>query len=83
MKDSTIRDAILAACAQCGADASVCPSEVARALSPDDWRSLMEPVRAGAVALAREGRLRITQRGVEVQAGPLHGPIRLSLPRAS
>ena len=30
----------------------MCPSEVARALRPDGWRELMEPVRAAAASLA-------------------------------
>ena len=79
MDESKIAAAILGACADRGPHSSVCPSEIARSLSPQDWRALMEPVRDAAVALARAGKLRITQRGVEVDPGHLHGPIRLSL----
>ena len=58
--------------------ATVCPSEVARALLPQAWRPLMPLVRAVAVAMAREGRLEIRQRGHAVPLGvPLLGPIRL------
>lgn len=59
--------------------ASICPSEVARRLAPDDWRALMPLVRDVACALARAGRIRITQRGVAIDPDhPVRGPIRLS-----
>jgi hypothetical protein len=77
MDDHRIRSAILAACADRGAAASVCPSEVARALSPEGWRELMKPIRAAAVDLARAGRIRITQGGVDVDLDRIRGAIRL------
>lgn len=77
MDETTIRAAILARAAACGAGTSFCPSEVARAISPD-WRGLMPGVRAAAAVLAREGRLRVTRRGVEVDALTTKGPIRLA-----
>ena len=62
-------------------DASVCPSEAARALRPEDWRSLMEPARAAARRLVTEGRVEITQRGRVVDPSHARGPIRVRLPR--
>ena len=58
---------------------SICPSEVARALSEDAaiWRALMPEVRATAAALVGEGVVRITQRGQPVELGTVRGPIRL------
>ncbi|MEW5310209.1 MAG: hypothetical protein WDW38_002026 [Sanguina aurantia] len=43
--------------------ASICPSDVARALADDEprWRALMPAVREAAAALAREHRIVITQ----------------------
>ena len=63
-------------------DASICPSEVARALAPDNWRPLMPQVRAVAAELAKAGTLRITQGSVEIAPetvirGELRGPLRL------
>jgi hypothetical protein len=57
---------------------SICPSDVARAVKPDDWRPLMEPVRAAARAMMAEGEVQITQGG-EVVADPddVRGPIRI------
>ena len=62
------------------ADATVCPSEVARALVPagaEGWRDLMPQVRKVAARLARDGRLRVTRRGAVVDAESGGGPIRL------
>ena len=69
---------ILARVAARGPGRSICPSEVARALSPD-WRSLMEAVRDEARRLAAEGRIEITQRGARVDPASARGPIRLAL----
>jgi hypothetical protein len=64
-----------------GAGASICPSEVARALAPEDtWRSLMGPVRDAAVALARQGRIEVLRKGNPVPVEePVRGVIRLRL----
>jgi hypothetical protein len=58
--------------------ATVCPSEVARALeggSEARWRALMPAVRA--VAAAMPDRVAATQRGAPVDALAARGPIRL------
>lgn len=57
---------------------TLCPSEVARALSADGWRPLMPQVRAVAASLALQGRVEVLQRGqVCAPAGPWHGAIRI------
>ena len=67
---------------QRGLHASACPSEVARALSPEDWRALMPQVRDAASRLAQQGKIEIAQGGKAVSSiGPWKGPIRLRLPR--
>ncbi len=62
--------------------ASICPSEVARALAsgPSDWRALMPQVREVAQELARRQRLHVTRKGVRVDAMEHGGPIRLARP---
>ena len=63
-----------------GAAKSICPSEVARALDPDEagWRSLMGPVRAQAIRLAREGRVEVLRKGKPVDPeAEIRGVIRL------
>jgi hypothetical protein len=75
-----LRQAILAAAHRRGAGRTLCPSEVARALAPDDWRALMPALRAAAAALAASGQIVVTQRGRPVDAATARGPIRLGLP---
>ena len=61
-------------------EASICPSEVARAQPGHaaQWRGLMPSVREAAVALARCGEVEITQRGTPLDPNvPMIGPVRL------
>ena len=83
--DPHIEAALLALIDQRGHHASACPSEVARALSPDDWRALMPRVRQVAGQLALRGLLDISQGGQSVSPstlpnGPWKGPLRVRLP---
>jgi hypothetical protein len=57
--------------------ATACPSEVARALAPDDWRPLMDAVRGAAARLQQRGKLDAYQHGKPVQLTNARGPIRL------
>lgn len=59
--------------------ATICPSEVARALQPNNgaWRELMPRIREVAAELASDDRLVVTRRGVVVDATDPGGPIRL------
>jgi hypothetical protein len=75
--DDTLERSILSLLATRARDATVCPSEVARAVQPDDWRPLMEPVREAARRLVAKGLLDITQQGRVVDASTAKGPIRL------
>ena len=64
------------------ANASICPSEVARAVAPEHWRDLMPQVRVVAAQMAMAGALRITQGPETVEpravlAGQTRGPLRL------
>ena len=86
--DPQIETALLALIAHRGQDASACPSEVARALSSDDWRTLMPRVRQVVGQLALRGLLDISQGGQSVSPstlphGPWKGPIRVRLPGAT
>lgn len=80
MSEPAIREAILAQAAARGAEKSICPSDVARALAPDQWRSLMTRVRREAIVLAREGRIDILRKGRPVDsAEEIRGVIRLRI----
>lgn len=61
--------------------ATICPSEAARAVAPDDWKSLMEPARQAARRLVARGQVQITQRGQVVDPSTAKGPIRIRLAR--
>ncbi|MFC8181336.1 DUF3253 domain-containing protein [Rhodococcus sp. 14-2470-1b] len=58
-------------------DSTICPSDVARAVSEDDWRDLMEPVRRAARRLVDAGEVQITQKGSVVDPSTAKGPIRI------
>lgn len=68
--------------AQRAPGASICPSEVARALAsaPSSWRALMPLVREVAQRLALCEQLVVTSKGIPVDALRHRGPIRLVLP---
>jgi hypothetical protein len=60
---------------------TICPSDVAREASPDEWRPLMEPVRQAARRLMDRGAVEITQHGEVIDPATARGPIRIRLPR--
>ncbi len=62
-----------------GNDKTICPSEVARMLWPDEWRNHMEEVRLAAFALRDEGKVQISQKGREVTDHKVKGPIRIRI----
>ena len=61
--------------------ASVCPSEVARAVDVEHWRDLLEPARAAARRLVVSGEVEVTQAGRVVDPSTARGPIRIRRPR--
>ena len=77
--DHDLETAIMQLLSSRARGASICPSEAAQAVGGDEWRSLMEPVRAAARRLAASGRVEITQRNHVVDPSTAKGPIRLRL----
>ena len=78
--DSAIAAEIVGQLQRRDADASICPSEVARALFGPDGREAMPAVRVVAQRLAGEGRVRATQGDVALPTDAIisaRGPIRL------
>jgi len=66
-----------------GTGKSICPSEVARALAPEEeaWRRLMGPVRAAAIRLAKAGQVEVLRKGKPVEPdAEIRGVIRLRKP---
>ena len=70
----TARDATLALLAARADDATVCPSEVARALTAPagEWRDVMPEVHAAVDQLVTEGIVRLSWKGrmLPARAGP-------------
>ncbi|WP_309617408.1 DUF2256 and DUF3253 domain-containing protein [Salinibacterium sp.] len=62
-------------------DATICPSDAARAIGGEGWRDLMEPSRRAARRMVARGELQITQGGSVVDPSTAKGPIRLRRPR--
>ena len=82
--DAQIESALLSLVLERGLQSSACPSEVARAVAPENWRVLLPQVRDVARRLARQGKIEIAQGGQAVSADGLWtGPIRLRLPAKS
>lgn len=82
--DRRIADSIHRLLAARAIDATICPSDVARTLEPDDeaaWRALMPEVRRVAAGLARDGEVVVTRGGRVVDAEAPGGPIRIGKPR--
>jgi len=59
--------------------ASICPSQAARQVAPDNWQPLMEPARQAARRLVAAGRILILQNGKPADPSTAKGPIRLAL----
>lgn len=75
--DEALEAAVRSLLAGRPAGATICPSEAARAVSPDGWRGLMEPARAAARRLVAAGQIEIVQGGRVVDPSTAKGPIRL------
>jgi Protein of unknown function (DUF3253) len=69
---------ILRIAEQRGADKSLCPTDVARALA-EDWRPLLFEVRAAGRRLAEQDRIEILRHGKPIVPGAMKGVIRLRL----
>lgn len=77
--ESQIQACLLQLVRDRGPEKTICPSEVARVLSADDWRALMPAVRAVGVSLAHAGEIEVTQRGQVINPHTAKGPIRYRL----
>ncbi len=75
--DPEIAKAILSLTATRGAEKSICPSEVARQLYPDNWRDRMQDVVDVASAMHRKGEVLVVQHGEPVDVNQIKGPIRI------
>ena len=75
----TISQTILDMATERGPDKTICPSEVARALFPAQWRKHMDEVRQAAINLQQQGKVSITQHGEPIDITRIKGPIRIKI----
>ena len=80
-RDRRLEQALLERADHAAAGTTFCPSEVARAEAPEDWRPLMEPIRQAARRLVARGALEMLQKGRRVDPSTARGPIRLRRPQ--
>lgn len=59
------------------AGTTICPSEAARRVDPEDWRALMPAARDVAGRLAEAGAVEVTQSGRVVDVATARGPVRI------
>ena len=79
--DLRLEETIAALLSARSTDATICPSEAAKAVGDEEWRDLMEPARRAARRMVARGELQITQGGAVVDPSTAKGPIRLRRPR--
>lgn len=77
--DAALEQAILDLLGNRARGATICPSEAARAVAPEDWRPLMERTRRAGRRLCARERVDFTQGGRVVDPSRAKGPVRLRL----
>jgi hypothetical protein len=77
MNIEAITDAMLRIAAERGPEKSLCPTDVARAVSTENWRPLLGAVRKVAADLARQGKIEILRKGKPINPDDMRGVIRL------
>ena len=75
--DARLEQTIVDLLAQRADGATICPSDAARAVGEEDWRTLMEPARQAARRLVDRGTVVVTQGGEVVDPATARGPIRI------
>ena len=75
--EGRLRKAIIELLDERDPEATICPSEAARAVAPNEWRDLMDPARRAAGQLVAEGKVHVTQGGSPVDPSVARGPIRI------
>lgn len=78
MSEDVIETAILSLVEQRGPEKSICPSEAAREVFPEDFQNRMRHVRNAAIHLARQGKIVILRKGKPVDPENFKGVYRLA-----
>ncbi len=78
--NADIEHAILELVSQRGVGKTICPSDAARLVDPENWRTHLKQVRRVAVDLSLEGKIAIYRKGKPIDPKTMKGVIRLGLP---
>ncbi|WCO68218.1 DUF3253 domain-containing protein [Iamia majanohamensis] len=77
---SRLRAAVLALARNRGEGSTICPSDAARAVGGEGWRSSMDAARTAVRTLASEGEVVVLQGGEVIDAaGRWRGPVRVRI----
>lgn len=79
MKKEEIKKVILELATARGTDKTICPSEVARNMFGENWRTNMQNVRDAAFDLEAINEILIMQKGQKVDPKKVKGPIRIRI----
>ena len=77
--DERIEAKLVELCRARGRSKTICPSEAARGLEPQEWRALMPAIRKAANRLVHRGELKMLQKGRVVSPDSARGPYRLRI----
>jgi hypothetical protein len=72
-----LEETILSLLGERAPEATICPSEAARAVGGEGWRDLMDPAREAAGRLVAAGEVVVTQHGEVVDLASARGPVRI------
>ncbi|MCA9973863.1 MAG: DUF3253 domain-containing protein [Anaerolineales bacterium] len=79
VSDAEVYDTIIGMCREAGPEGSVRPEDVARAILPEHWRTVLKRVRLFSKKLAQNGRLTILRKGQPADPDEFKGLIRLQI----
>lgn len=79
LNPKAIENALFALLKKRASGKTICPSEVARSLDNENWRTLMDSVHATATTLAEQGNIEITQKGQSIHPRQRRGPYRIRI----
>ncbi len=79
ISDEVIVETIIQLCAAASPDQQVRPEDVAIAINPDDWQSLLKRIRLTARQLAEVGYVDILRKGKRVAPDDFKGVYRLAI----
>ncbi|MBK8987918.1 MAG: DUF3253 domain-containing protein [Chloroflexi bacterium] len=79
VSDDEVRETLLQMCRAAGLDDSVRPEDVARAILPDFWQTLLKRIRLMAKQLTVAGKLTILRKGEPADPADFKGLIRLQI----